>query len=283
MTRSIVRTMLSILLGCGLVAAIAALISVQQTTASSINRGYVVDSSVQVSVGSAVSIAQASSEGEDIPQFVEPTRRSNADRFVGIVSTLDNASITITQPRATIYVATSGSVDALVSDIGGNIQRGDLLIASPLDGVLMRASSEISGEKVIAIALADTQEDQLQEQQVSTEDGGTITVQIGMVPVEIYSGPAQQTSSDAALAAVGRSITGRPVSSVRVLIAAIILFVVLVVVGAIVYGSVVSTVTAIGRNPLAKRAIYKQLLQTTLLAVVILFAGGLGVYVVIWT
>lgn len=246
-------------------------------TTYALSRGYSSgDSGVQT--GMVVSL---SNEGAD--DQVERSTQENSHRIVGVVTTIEDSTVTISSGNSKLLVENSGQVDIYVSDINGEVSKGDLLILSPLKGILMKAP-ELNTSKVIGIATQSASElEQTVYQYKSGEE--TKDTKIAKIKTDISSlGGANSgaIASDSSLKTLGRAVAGREVSEMRVLIALVIFLVVLTAEGGILYGAISNSITALGRNPLAKKIIRSELYRVILVAIMVLLIGLASVYVILW-
>ena len=218
-------------------------------------------------------------------QLIEQANREKKAKFVGIVTTKDANSLTLSDEDSTVFVTISGEITALAADINGSIKKADFLTLSSLNGLVMKADG---GEtNIIGTALEDFSSSDAKTQLITDESGHRRNVNINALRIEVT--PINDVSEQAAtsqkpfLALFGQSITGKPVSQWQVISALLIFFVVLVVVGAVIYGAIHSTIEALGRNPLAHKVVYRQLLQVLIVVFIILVFGGIAVYAVLWS
>jgi hypothetical protein len=226
-------------------------------------------------VGMAASQTHQGTEGK---RTVERASISSADRFVGVVTGLDDSGPDSDVP---VLVATLGEVSVVASDINGEIKKGDFVTLSPLKGIVMRAAD--SDTNVLGTALEDFSNEKAKTQEVNSNNGGKRTVLINNLKMDLNPRNVARSAKDTAFLVVfGRSLTGKSVSQIQVVVALVIFFFLLVVEGSIVYGAIYSTITALGRNPLARKVVYKQLFQVSLAAFVILAFGLSVIYVVLW-
>ncbi len=248
--------------------------------ATSISKGYQTKST-DLKIGMAVSLGEDSTNDN---QYVEASSVKNKQKYIGIVTTVDDSTVTISSGNSTIYVSNSGQHTVFVSDLNGEVKKDDLLTVSPIEGVLMKMNDSDSGNNSVAVALDDlSSSGSKSSKEIKLSDGTPRSIQIGQVAAEVNTVAVNNENSNKLLNAVGESLTGHKVSEVRIIIACTILFVILIIVGAIVYGAVSSSILAIGRNPLSKKSVYRQLGQASVLAISILLFGAIGIYVVIWT
>jgi hypothetical protein len=242
--------------------------------AASVAKGYST-SDQQLQVGMAASLV--SSNGN-----VERATDKSQDNFVGIVTTKEQNSLVVTGQNQNVYVTTEGQTKALVTDVGGEIKRGDHLSLSPLRGYLMRGQG--SDLKSVAIALEDFTVGSSVKLDVTDANDQPRSVQVASVGVEVRRPEFVDVtySKRPLLSNFARSLTGKEVSQWQVAVALIIFFVLLVAIGSVIYSAVHSTIEALGRNPLAKADIYKEFMQVLLISVAILVFGGLMIFALLW-
>jgi hypothetical protein len=247
----------------------------QQTGA--ITRGY---NSDDLAIKPGLMVALSENSTPDNPK-VERASRDQAERVIGVATTIDDSLVTIASSQQSVYVETSGEVDAYVVNLDGDVKRGDLLALSPIRGILTKATSYYP---VVAIALED----------FSREEAITYTIQDGSTTREVLihrlnvnldrkavSGLTLQ-EKESALARLGRSIIGREVAEIRVVIALVIFFIVLIAEGSIIYGAISSAINSLGRNPLAKTIIKRELIRVLFVALAVLALGVLAIYGILW-
>ena len=251
-------------------------LAVWQASAWAIARGYTTtDSGLQTGMVVSLSLTPSTSSA------VERATQDSSNRVVGIATTVNDSSVSVNSAGSKVLVEADGPVDAYVSDIGGSIHKGDLLIVSPLKGILMKGSQ--TGSAVI-VAVATTEPGTATTYSYQ-DNGKTKQTNIAKLSVSINhtgGGNNGQNAADNSLPRIGRAIVGKEVSEIRVIIAMIILFIVLIVVGGIVYGAVSSGITALGRNPLASKIIRRQLMRIIMIALLILILGLGTVYGILW-
>ncbi len=235
-----------------------------------IARGYLSsDSGLQTGMVVALGLGEAGGSS------VERATQESSSRVVGIVTTVDNSLVTVSSLPAKVLVESEGQPDVYVSDINGQVSKGDLLVLSPLKGILMKASD--SQGAVIGIA-ADSA---TQTATYSYQDGShTKDTKIAKIKINLnHQGGASGTrSNDSTLAKIGRAIAGKEVSEIRVLVALILFVLVLIAEGAIIYGAVSSAIVALGRNPLGRKIINGELIKVVAIALLVLLVGLAAVY-----
>lgn len=238
-----------------------------------IAKGYRTDDTLLTS-GMVVAVEASDSSASKVVRASQDT----ASKVVGIATPIDDSAVAITSSDADVYVESQGVVWAYVTDINGEVKRGDLLTVSPLRGMLMRTTTDAGGA---IVAIADDNFTSAQAESVTLDSGKTAKVAkilINLDQKNVSGGQAQQS----ALQKIGRSVTGRTVSDVRVLVAMVIFIIVMIAEAAIIYGGITSAITAIGRNPLAQKYIKKELFQVLGIVFGVLLLGVATIYGILW-
>lgn len=249
------------------------------TATSSISQGYLTKDT-DLGVGMAVSLSIDSTP--DTP-VVERSTTGNEDRFVGIVTTIDTSLLSLTGKNSELLVSATGEATAYVSDLNGQVKQGDVVTVSPLAGVLMKAGE--TDALLVGTAVEDAPETNQISRQVKTNSGTERTTLISLQKIDVNPRTRQidSTTTDRAfLVILGESITGKSVSQVQVISALVVFMIMLIVEGSIIYGAIRTSITAVGRNPLSRGALYKQLLQVSWLALIVLVFGLGAVYIILW-
>jgi hypothetical protein len=250
------------------------LIQLLPSGAHAITRGY--DSSDKL-LKPGMIVALVKTDG-NTASSVERANVSNQDRIIGILTTVDANLVTVASENAEAYVENEGEVLAYVSDINGQVKKGDLLSVAPLEGMLMKATGS---SRIIAIAQQDFTPERATSYPVSGADKKTTAVEKLMVNLDAQ-GLGSGGEKISSLSRTVRSITGRQVSDVRIIIALIVFFIIMVCEGAILYGAISSAITALGRNPLARQTIRGELLRVLLIVAAVLFVGLGSIYALLW-
>lgn len=241
-------------------------------------RGYVTDDP-DLRPGMMVALSQTGSE--DNPK-VERASQENTARLIGVTTDGEENLVTLASGEQQAYVQSSGTVKAFVSDVAGDIKKGDALTVSPIKGVMMRAS-EATGR--VGEALEDFPRDNAESQTI-TSTSGDRAVLIGKMTVTLsntlFGQPEKEDKLDKSqLEILGHAITGRDVGALQVVAALVIFIVVIVAEGAIIYGAVSSSIISLGRNPFSKGIIRSELFRVLGLAVIVLFIGLASIYAIL--
>lgn len=240
-----------------------------------ISRGYS-STDAGLSVGMIAKISP-NTAAED--RKVERATINEPGRVVGVVTTINDSTVTLATSKDSVYVDDAGNVNAYVSDINGVVARGDRLTLSPLNGVLAKLGNS-SSDPVFGVALEDLQTSKSTNYSVK---GSSKSAHVGKIRVSFDKNGVKVTqTSDSSLRHLGRSLVGKDISEVRVLLALLLFIVAMVSSGVILYGAVSSALAALGRNPLAKIEIRRELLRVMGIAFVVLFVGLVGVYILLW-
>ena len=213
--------------------------------------------------------------------IVQAAESSNVENLLGVVIASGSSLLTLSNGKDDqVQVATTGTLPVLVSNINGEIKRGDHVTASPIKGVGMRASANI---RVIGVAQGDMTN--AKEETYKDADGKDKKVKLGEVPVLVnvayYFKEPEKTVVPAAIQNVANSLAGKEVGTVPVLISAAIFLIMLIIVASLVYSMIRSSIISVGRNPLSQSAIYRDLVQLSGLVLAILGVGLVSIYLVL--
>jgi hypothetical protein len=226
--------------------------------------------------GMVVKLSQSSTP--DVPK-VERATRDQPDRAIGVVTTVDQSTLTIGSGGQTIYVEGGGEVEVFASDVNGKINKGDLLTLSPLNGIL--AKHVDGSQAVFGLALEDFPPQPKEIHSIQTTEGEK-TTGIASIKINLDQKSALGREGRSTLARYGEAIVGKQVSDIRVAVALLIFIIVLIAEGAILYGAISSAVSSIGRNPLARQYIKRELLKVMIVAFFVLLFGLGSIYLILW-
>jgi len=211
-------------------------------------------------------------------------RLANTDRvdeMVGVAA--DEPLVELGDAGKTVQVVTSGMTKAFVSNINGDVKAGDKITASPINGVGMKATSS---SLIVGTAQVDLVSANLTARTVKDKSGGTQTVQIGTIPIQInisyYALDEQQrTVIPLFLQQVANSVAGKDVSVARVAVGTLVLLMGFASVGVLLYASIRSSIISIGRNPLSEKAVHKSLLGVGVISISILLVMLFTIYLIL--
>lgn len=244
-------------------------------TAQTVNRGYESDEPIQV--GMLVR------EKEGDSGKVEPLKTESLAQLKGVVVNRGDSPVTIASAQQTVFVATGGKYEVLVSNENGQIKKGDYLSISSLPGIAMKAKSNQA--VVVGRAAADfrgngdtigttTQSDN------KTVHLGRIVVDVAIGPNPIQPAPVTNRVEDF-LQNVTTSVAGESVTPVRAWLALLVFIVASGLTGTLIYGGARSSLVALGRNPLSRRSIMRGLIQVILMGMLVFISGMFGVYLLL--
>ena len=232
-------------------------------------------STAELPVGTVVSLVK------DSRTDVEPAFTANVDNLLGVVVNPDSSLITVSTGNAQqVQIATSGTLPVLVSDINGEVKRGDHITSSPLKGVGMLANGNV---RVVGIAQGDMTGKH--EEIIKDVDGNDQKVTIGEVPVLInvayFFKEPEKSIIPVALQNVANSLAGREVKPLPIIISAVIFIVTLIVVVSIIFSMIRHSIISVGRNPMSQSAVYRDVIHLSALVVGILAVAIVAIYMVL--
>ncbi len=253
------------------------LFAVGLVKATSFTEGY--QSVSPVSVGTVVSLANNSTSQ------VENTTADNDTRVIGVVADASSSIIDLQPKNANIRVAISGQSQILVTDIDGDIKSGDQLIISPLSGVAMKDKSEQTASKYLGVAKDAFSSKSTGAKQVSVtlNDGSKKTFAVGLIAGNILISERQNqkvTPKKSILSSIGERLVGKPVSSIRVILAGVILILAFLLTVFMLGSSIRGSFVSLGRNPLARSSIITGLMKVILVALLIFGSSLVASYLV---
>lgn len=230
-----------------------------------------------ISPGSIVALQKNSTDS------VEAASVDNVDNLFGVVLGGSQPSVALSSDQSNqVQVATNGVEPVLISDINGNIEIGDPITASPINGVGMKASSNV---KVIGVAQGKFPNSTAKKQSYKDKSGQSQTVMLGEIPVLVnvseYFKQPDKTLIPPAVQNIANALAGKKVDSLPILISIGIFIVAMIVVVSIVYSMIRSSIISVGRNPMSQAAIYRNVIQLSTLVVVILAVAVAAIYMVL--
>lgn len=219
---------------------------------------------------------------------VIPLTAKDIRNMLGVVVPTNGAAIVLTPQSARagqILVAATGRNSLLVSNQDGPIKTGDYLAISSLAGIGMKANAQ--QVEVVGRAAADYNgtSNVIGRVTLKNSQGHTTTISIGHIPVDVRLAPnpllKNASNLPGFLTKAATSVANKPVSAPRIYLSALVLLATLFTTGSMFYSSIRSSIVAIGRNPLAKKAISRSLVQTITAALIIFIAGVFAVYLIL--
>lgn len=203
--------------------------------------------------------------------FVELANTDNANRLVGVAVKSDDSLVALNPGAKSAQVATSGNVNVLVSTINGDIKVGDQVAVSAISGIGAKATPR---SYVIGVAQSEfnSKTDGSEEQSFTDNAGKERQIQVGYLNLNIaisFIDALQGEGELTGLQKIGKALTGRVIPQSRLIISATIAAVALAAIVALVYASIYSSILSVGRNPLAKLAVFATLRSVLLMIGVI--------------
>ena len=243
--------------------------------ASSANISHSYSTSVSITNGSLVSLDPLHSN------FVIPSNSDNGQQLLGVAVGINDSLLAVdpSTNNGVVQVATSGQANALVSNLNGDINVGDQIAVSPFSGVGMKA---IPGAHVIGLAQTSfNSSSSTTSEQVTDKRGKRNNLLVGYVKLGIAIGTASTQGSDQQLndlQKAAKAISGHNVTTARAFISLIVAVVATATLITLIYASIYGGVISIGRNPLAKYAIFRSLISVLVMVLVTAAIAGLTIF-----
>jgi hypothetical protein len=242
---------------------------------TTISQGYT--SKDKIPLGAIVSLQEGTQDK------VNASHTENINSILGIVIGSESSLLSVSNGESQIQVATEGVAQVLVSDINGDIKKGDYITASPISGVGMKVTTST---KAIGIAQEDLTQKNSSKQKYKDKTGEH-EVRIGQIPllvnVSYYYNQPDKTIIPIAIQNVANAFAGRKVNSMPILISAGIFLVTIIVITAIIYSMIRSSIISVGRNPLSQGAVYRNIIMMSGLVVGILAVSTAAIYLILRT
>lgn len=269
------KHLLIIILGTGLLLGAG----LNHRASASVSQGFVTDDTV-LRQNMAVALTGDNKDGHPLVRSTSVTDTGNA---LGVAVGLSDSLLAVSPISSQVYVISGGPVKVYVSDLNGAVHKGDLLAVSPLRGILMKSTDKTLAS--FGVALEDFNNSSAQTIPVKDKKGNETNVKVTLENINIAINPPLTSKNEDStnwLSNLGSNLTGQQISGIRVLASLAIFFTLMVVEGEIIYSTVSSSITAMGRNPLARSAIARQSLRSALTAAVILMTGIGVIAMLIW-
>lgn len=252
---------------------LACALSLSAAALTTISESY--QSADKIPVGSLVSLVK------DSQTQVEPSVSANVDNMLGVVINPDSSLLSVaTGNSGQTQVATSGTLPVLVSNLNGEIKRGDHITASPLKGLGMLANGNV---RVVGISQGDMTSKR--EETIKDVDGKDQKVTIGEVPVLInvayFFKEPEKSIIPASLQNVANNLAGREVKPIPIIVSGAIFTVTAIVVMSIIFSMIRHSIISVGRNPMSQSAVYRDVIQLSALVIGILTVATISIYMVL--
>jgi hypothetical protein len=216
--------------------------------------------------------------------YVQLSNSATGASLIGVALASQDSLLAI-DPTAntstTVQVATSGSVNTLVTTANGDIKVGDQISVSPFDGIGMEAAP---GTRIIGIAQTAFSRNSAGaiSEKVKDKLGKSHQVVISYIRLSIGIGTSSGAGAGGSqanfLQKLVKSLTGHTISTARIVLSGIVTFVALISLITIIYASIYGSIISIGRNPLARQAVFRTLTSVMIMAVVTVIIAGVAIY-----
>lgn len=215
---------------------------------------------------------------------IEPLMQENETDLLGVVVSSNQTPVSISNPdQAQVLVASFGQYEVLVSTQNGPIRAGDGIVVSSLKGVGMK--SDDIHKVLVGKALENFSDNADAESRASLSNDQTVA--LGRIKVDISVGRNPSYSGDTIagvphfLSRIAHAVTDKPVTALRIYASLAVFFVCLALAGGILYLGIRTGMTSIGRNPMAKKSILRNLFSVALMSIIVVSLGLIAVYLVL--
>ncbi len=237
------------------VIAVLAILDLSPVGASSANISHSYHSTKSIVNGSIVGLDPKKTD------YVLSASTVDGSRLLGVAVASNDSLLAVDASDGLVQVATSGNVSTLVSTLNGDIKVGDQISISPIIGVGMKTTP---GAHVIGLAQTSfsSKSDGATSQEITNKAGEKSKVSVGYVSLTIAVGTGNIASSEAnlnSLQKIAKALTGHTISTVRVVVALLVALIGLATLVTLIYAAIYGSIISVGRNPLAKYAIFRTL------------------------
>lgn len=199
---------------------------------------------------------------------IEPANSTNLARMVGVAVADEDSLLAVNSGDGKVQVATSGSAAVYASDLNGAIKIGDQVSVSPLNGVAMK----LSAGRILGVAQSTLNDNTVgaETQSITDKNGKSTKVHIAKIKIVIAIGAsANEGQSLSKVQQFVKSITGKTIPTARIVTGIIVAAVAIIAMIALIYSSIYGALISLGRNPLARRVIYRALVYVLLMVLAV--------------
>lgn len=223
--------------------------------------------------GALVSLANGSE------QKIELSTKANARNFLGVNISDSGATLAVNRQERDTQIAVSGKTVALVSDIAGSINNGDLLAVSAIDGVASKANSD---DNIIGAATTDfdVNNPKNTHQNITFANGQNQNVNIGSIEMELFRVQKNAVGKPGFIGWI-ENVSGKPITPFKMASVSIIALAVIVSITAMSYSAIKNTITQSSRNPLARPVIMQALTRIFVSIIIIALFGCILIYLIL--
>lgn len=220
---------------------------------------------------------------------VKAATQAEVHNMFGVTVDRSRLPITISNPdrENEVFVAVSGTYDVLVSTQHGEIEKGDYITLSSINGVAMKAGTEkttVFGRSNDSFDGKNGVLGTTTLKDVDGEESKTVSIGSVAVTIDIRNNPndmSTKTNLPEFLERIGQAVAEKEVSPIRMYLSLGITAVSIIAAIAILYSGVRNSVVSIGRNPMSKKSIFRALIEIILTSVLILIIGLFAVYLLL--
>ena len=214
--------------------------------------------------------------------------QKNAKKLFGVVVGVGDTPVSLSPSSgdSQAYVVTSGRYKALVSTQGGSVATGDFVGPSSVDGIASKTGKDDTTVLGRAVTTFDGKSGVLSTVELKGDDGSKQKVAIGMITVDIGIKPNPLVTGNEGgvpifLLNIASTVAGQPVSATQTIAAIAILIIGLVVVAILLNGGIRTAMQAVGRNPLARKSIMRNMVQVIVTSIIIFIGCLIAVYLLL--
>lgn len=253
------------------VAGLLVVLSLSPVGAASANISHSYHAGQAITNGSIVSLDPARSD------YVEPADVTNGSRLLGVVLASNDSLLAVDASADKIQVANNGIVSTLVSTLNGPINVGDQIGVSPFSGIGMRAAP---GSHAIGLAQTDFNQNSTGAvtKTVTDKGGQKHQITLGYVQLAIAISTAGDQGQASGLQRFAQNLTGHTVSTTRVVLSLLIAIVALAILVTLTYAAIYGSIISIGRNPLAKYAVFRTLTAVVGMAILTAITAAVSIF-----
>lgn len=218
---------------------------------------------------------------------VVPSTYKDAKKMLGVVVGANSAPVSLSSGASgqQAYVVTTGRYSVLVSTQNGNISAGDFVSISAIDGVGMK--TDTTEVQVLGRAVGGfSSKSATNTTTLKTSTNKQIKVAVGSIQVDIgiTRNPQLVTSNSGVPAPIQKlaiSIIGKPIGAPQLYVSLAIMVAGFGITASLLYGGIESGMSAIGRNPLARQSIMRNLIQVIITSFMIFIGCLVAVYLIL--
>ena len=218
---------------------------------------------------------------------VKPATYNDSKKMFGVTVAPSDTPVSLSSgsDNQQAYVVTSGRYQVLVSDQNGKIESGDLISISSIDGVAMKASDSESTILGRATQDFDGQTNVISNTTLTLNGGEKVKASIGSITVDVAIRTNPNFNGSGGVPAFVQSlavnIAGKPITTAQLYGSMLLLLIGLGIVTILIYSGIQTSMSAIGRNPLAKQSILHNMVQVIITALLIFIGCLVAVYLIL--